>query len=240
MITIMREASGIITERRIVILLADPCLPTRWPRGDLHSVTFTDRRGHEERETRAERRTCYFCLGAKKSSLSVFPLLLRPLSRYFFARSETRCFSTGDSPKYDSSMWSLVSQSCREIKRFCRRASSRRRMRGWKGKRRGELGMCGMLSASTIFPRFIASESLFPLFLARRISPRRPDRPHLYLSLRTYSVFPSRRARYIYRLVSPSGSCLYHTATSLRARLPFALQNCLAATIYVSSDPAAD
>lgn len=97
-----------------------------------------------------------------------------------------------------------------------------------------------MLSASTTFPRFIASESLFPPGPPCSPDASLPANPLLYLSLRTYSVFPSRRARYIYRLVSPSGSCLYHTATSLRARLPFALQNCLAVTIYVSSDPAAD
>lgn len=41
-----------------------------------------------------------------------------------------------------------------------------------------------------------------------------PPPPLFFISL--YGLIPSfpRRARYIYRLVSPSGSCLYHTATS--------------------------
>lgn len=69
--------------------------------------------------------------------------------------------------------------------------------------------------ASTTFPRFIVSESvpvrpLFPSLFARRI----PIALLFFISL--YGLIPSfpHRARYIYRLVSPSGSCLYHTATS--------------------------
>lgn len=45
-------------------------------------------------------------------------------------------------------------------------------------------------------------------------SARIPTTLLFFISL--YGLIPSfpRRARYIYRLVSPSGSCLYHTATS--------------------------
>lgn len=69
--------------------------------------------------------------------------------------------------------------------------------------------------ASTTFPRFIVSESVprpvLPSLFARRI-----PTVLLLFFISLYGLIPSfpRRARYIYRLVSPSGSCLYHTATS--------------------------
>lgn len=61
----------------------------------------------------------------------------------------------------------------------------------------------------------------------------------LYLSLWTYSVFPSPRPIYLPPRVAEWILFVSHRYFS-GARLPFTLQNCLAATIYVSSDPAAD
>lgn len=59
---------------------------------------------------------------------------------------------------------------------------------------------------------FVVSESVPPALFP----PCSPNAfpPPFFISL--YGLIPSfpRRARYIYRLVSPSGSCLYHTATS--------------------------
>lgn len=57
----------------------------------------------------------------------------------------------------------------------------------------------------------VCSRPGLPSLFARRI----PTRPLLFF-ISLYGLIPSfpRRARYIYRLVSPSGSCLYHTATS--------------------------
>lgn len=53
---------------------------------------------------------------------------------------------------------------------------------------------------------------------SRTFPPCSPDAfpPALPFFISLYGLIPSfpRRARYIYRLVSPSGSCLYHTATS--------------------------
>lgn len=71
-----------------------------------------------------------------------------------------------------------------------------------------------MLSRIDSFPLHRIAESVpsvFPSLLARYIPSASPS-----LSLSLYGLIPSfpRRARYIYRLVSPSGSCLYHTATS--------------------------
>lgn len=56
----------------------------------------------------------------------------------------------------------------------------------------------------------VCSRPVLPSLFARRIPTALPFFISLYGLI---SSFP-RRARYIYRLVSPSGSCLYHTATS--------------------------
>lgn len=74
-------------------------------------------------------------------------------------------------------------------------------------------------SRHRLLPRFIVSKSVSPRSSAHPPPPslvarRIPYPSFLFISLYgLISSFP-RRARYIYRFVSPSGSCLYHTATS--------------------------
>lgn len=91
----------------------------------------------------------------------------------------------------------------------------RGRGKGGGGKRRGLAVGCHGCSRIDYLPALHRiGESLparvLPSLFARRI----PTALHFFISL--YGLIPSfpRRARYIYRLVSPSGSCLYHTATS--------------------------
>lgn len=149
--------------------------------------------------------TCYFCAALRNPPDSLAVLVAVAL---LLAKNETRCSSTGDSPKYDSSMWSLVSQSRREIKRSISQERGERRGEkgeGWEPgskaeKRREEKtrGMPRMLSLSTL-SCFIVSESVSPrssYSLLVRSTHSLPVFP-LYLSLRTYSVFPSPRPIYL-------------------------------------------
>lgn len=115
-----------------------------------------------------------------------------------------------------------------EIKRFSpytgterdckrrRRDTKRKREREREGKRRSvqrSLTRWDAADALASTPSsFVVSESVPPALFP----PCSPNAfpPPFFISL--YGLIPSfpRRARYIYRLVSPSGSCLYHTATS--------------------------
>lgn len=67
-----------------------------------------------------------------------------------------------------------------------------------------------------MLPHRLLPPSSYRSLFRRLFPPCSPDTfpPPFFISL--YGLIPSfpRRARYIYRLVSPSGSCLYHTATS--------------------------
>lgn len=96
------------------------------------------------------------------------------------------------------------------------RRGAARRGKGREAKRRGRLAVgCRGCSRIDYLPALhrigVCSRPGLPSLFARRI----PTRPLLFF-ISLYGLIPSfpRRARYIYRLVSPSGSCLYHTATS--------------------------
>jgi len=86
--------------------------------------------------------------------------------------------------------------------------------------------------------RFSPSLS-FSLLQATLLTPRFPGLV-LYLALRTYSVFPSPRPIYLPPCVAEWILFVSHRYFAGPPLAPLALQNCLAATIYVSSDPAAD
>lgn len=94
--------------------------------------------------------------------------------------------------------------------------------------------------ASTTFPRFIVSGSLFPPESFPPCSPDAFPPPFSSLSLFTDLFRLSLAAPDIFTASCRRVDLVCITPLLLRARLPFALQNCLAATIYVSSDLAAD
>lgn len=187
--------SGIITETHhdtfSVLASSDTVAPRRSP-------TFNDRRGHEERERRDGCAIFARTLRSHPSSLSAVALLLRegakPVApRQVTARNTTvRCGHLS------------LSRVASRNKTFLQERSSRRRMRMRTrrprvGKRRGGLAVgCRGCSRIDYLPALhrigVCSRPVLPSLFARHI-PARP--PLLYLSLRTYSVFPSPRPIYL-------------------------------------------